>query len=295
VWSSRADAAMRDSRSSCDPQGGCSTTSHRRARSSARRTREPHGDRRRPSAHGPVDGRTTRRALARKLRQPREPTFPGNTAAAAPVSVVAATPEAREQLVARGLLAIESAARGRGQATTLIALFAQSAPWWDGEINARLLEQALSHSPVRGPARLLLATLAALANESGVADELSTEDLCHAAGLANSTYRRARSALLASGEVELVEDGGGRGRMNCWRVLVAAGEPQSTAPVRRARGRAPVPDQPPLLSPVRSERTAAVASQPRVAGARPRVEKGPALSRVTDRKGPEYRDERVRS
>ena len=90
----------------------------------------------------------------------------------------------------------------------------------------------LSHSPLRGPARLLLATLAALADESGVVDELSTDELCRAAGLANSTYRRARTALLACGEVELVDDGGGRGRMNRWRVVAAAGG-LSTAPVRR--------------------------------------------------------------
>ena len=212
--------------------------------------------------------------------------FPGNAAAAARAGLGRSRYlEAREQLVARGLLAIESAGRGRGQATTLITLFAQSGPWWDGEINARLLEQALSRSPVRGPARLLLATLAALAKESGVVDELSTDNLCRAAGLANSTYRRARSALLASGEVELVEDGGGRGRMNRWRVLAAAGG-QSTAPGRRPRRRAPVPGQPPLLSPVRSKPTAAVAARPRVPGAPAGGEKGPNLSGATDRKGP---------
>ncbi len=212
--------------------------------------------------------------------------FPGNAAAEARAGLGRSRYlEAREHLVARGLLAIESAGRGRGQATTLITLFAQSGPWWDGEINALLLEQVLSISPVRGPARLLLATLAALANESGVVDELSTDDLCRAAGLANSTYRRARSALLACGEVELVDDGGGRGRMNRWRVVAAAGG-QSTAPGRGPRRQAPVPGQPPLLSPVRSEPTAAVASQPQVAGAPARAEKGPNVSGVTERKGP---------
>jgi hypothetical protein len=146
-----------------------------------------------------------------------ERAFPGNAAAAARAGLGRSRYlEAREQLVARGVVAIEEAGRGRGQATTLIALFAQSGPWWDGEINALLLEQVLSHSSVRGPARLLLATLAALADESGLVAELPTDDLCRAAGLANSTYRRARTALLASGEVELVNDGGGRGRMNRW-------------------------------------------------------------------------------
>jgi hypothetical protein len=165
-----------------------------------------------------------------------EPAFPRNAAAAARAGLGRSRYlEAREQLVARGLVAIEEAGRGRSQATTLIALFAQSGPWWDGEINAGLLEQVLSHSVVRGAARLLLATLAALADESGVVDELSTGELSRAAGLANSTYRRARNALLASGEVELVDDGGGRGRVNRWRVLVAASglTPSSARPRRR--------------------------------------------------------------
>ena len=155
-----------------------------------------------------------------------------------------------------------------------------------------------SRSPLRGPARLLLATLAAFANESGVVEELSTDELCRAAGLANSTYRRARSALLACGEVELVEDGGGRGRMNRWRVVVAAGG-QSTAPVRRPRRRAPVPGQPPLLSPVQSEPAAAVASQRRVA-ARParcgrRVPCGTLRRRRSHRRAPAgHRLEQIR-
>jgi hypothetical protein len=168
----------------------------------------------------------------------------------------------------------------------LIVLFAQSGPWWDGEINARLLEHVLNRSPVRGPARLLLATLAALGDESGAVDELSTDELCRAAGLANSTYRRARTALLASGEVELVDDGGGRGRMNRWRVLAAAGG-LTTPSVRPRRRRAPPPGQPPLLSPMHSEPTPAVASQPLVAGTRAHAEKGPDLSGVSERKGPD--------
>ena len=120
--------------------------------------------------------------------------FPGNAAAAARAGLGRSRYlQAREQLVARGLVAIESAGRGRGQAATLIALFAQSGPWWEGEINARLLEQVLTRSPVRGPARLLLVTLAALADESGMVNELSTSELCHAAGPANSTYRHVRT------------------------------------------------------------------------------------------------------
>ena len=216
-----------------------------------------------------------------------ERAFPGNAAAAARAGLGRSRYlEAREQLVSRRLVAIEETGRGRGQATTLIALFAQSGPWWDREINARLLEHVLSRSSVRGPARLLLATLAALADESGSVDELSTDDLCRAAGLANSTYRRARAALLASGEVELIDGGGGRGRMNRWRVLAPA-DGLTTSSVRPRRQGAPTTGQPPLRSPVRSEPTTAVASQPRVAAAPADAEKGPDLSGVTDRKGPE--------
>ena len=37
-----------------------------------------------------------------------------------------------------------------------------------------------------------------------------------AAGMADSSYRRARAALMASGELTLVTAGGGRARTNAW-------------------------------------------------------------------------------
>lgn len=213
--------------------------------------------------------------------------FPGNAAAAARAGLGRSRyVEARDQLVARGLVAIESTGRGRGRSTTLIILFATSGPWWDGEINAGLLERVLSHSAARGPGRLLLATLAALADESGLVHELSTDELCQAAGLANSTYRRARTAVLASAEVELVDDGGGRGRMNHWRVL-SAPDGLATPSARPSRRRAPPPGQPPLLAPVRCEQAPAVLPQPRIADHAGQAEKGPDLSGVPDRKGPD--------
>ena len=74
-----------------------------------------------------------------------ERTLPGNAAAAARAGLGRSRYlEARDRLVARGLFAIEEIGRGRGQATTLIVLFAQSGPWWDGDINAALLEHVLS-------------------------------------------------------------------------------------------------------------------------------------------------------
>ena len=101
--------------------------------------------------------------------------------------------QAREQLVARGLVAVDERVTGRGRASTVTLLFADAGPWWDGDINVELFEAVLTYSPARGPERLLLATMAALADERGEVCDLSTEQLCAAAGIADRTYRRARS------------------------------------------------------------------------------------------------------
>src|SRR6478672_7767702 len=82
---------------------------------------------------------------------------------------------ARDQLVARGLVAVEERVTGRGRASTLTLLFADAGPWWDGDVNVELFEAVLTYSPVRGPERLLLATMAALADERGDVCDLSTE------------------------------------------------------------------------------------------------------------------------
>jgi hypothetical protein len=71
-------------------------------------------------------------------------------------------------------------------------------------------------TPASAGQRLLLATLAALADEELTVTCASTEELRAAAGLADSTYRRARAALMASGELTLVTMGGGRARTNGW-------------------------------------------------------------------------------
>ena len=65
--------------------------------------------------------------------------------------------EARELLERRGLVVVEQAATGRGRASTLWLPFAETGPWWDGDINAELFETALSYSRAKGAARLLLA------------------------------------------------------------------------------------------------------------------------------------------
>lgn len=73
--------------------------------------------------------------------------------------------EAREQLVHRGLVVVEQASKGRGRSSTLGLRFAHEGPWWEGEINAELFETALAFSVSRGPARLLVAAMAALAGQ----------------------------------------------------------------------------------------------------------------------------------
>jgi hypothetical protein len=130
--------------------------------------------------------------------------------------------------VRRGLVGVEDAATDRGRASTLGLRFADEGPWCEGEINAPLFEAALAYSRARGPARLLLATMTALANEERVVEDLTTAQLCSAAGLADRTYRRARQALLASGELVLLSGVGGRGNANRWEISdprLLAGEP----------------------------------------------------------------------
>ena len=144
--------------------------------------------------------------------------------------------EAREQLVRRGLVIVEEAATGRGRSSTLALRFANEGPWYEGEINAGLFEAVLGYSSARGPARVLLAAMAALADGECVVEDLSTEQLCAAAGLADRTYRRARQALLASGELILLSGVGGRGNTNRWQVpdpRLVAGEPRRPSSGRR--------------------------------------------------------------
>jgi hypothetical protein len=136
--------------------------------------------------------------------------------------------QAREQLVARGLVTVDERTTGRGRASTGTLVFADSGPWWDGDINVELFEAVLCYTRTRGPARLLLATMAAVADEEGVVRDLSTEQLCAGAGIADRTYRRARAALLASNSIELVNGVGGRGNTNVWMVRDPRGDASSS-------------------------------------------------------------------
>ena len=169
--------------------------------------------------------------------------------------------QAREKLVTRGLLGVDERATGRGRASTVTLLFADTGPWWDGDINVELFEAVLGYSRVRGPERLLLATMAAVADEDGAVRDLSTDQLCAAAGIADRTYRRARTALLASGSIELVNGVGGRGNTNVWMVrdprelgdAVRSRVPRRVAPPAGAR---------PLIASAGSPGAAAQVQQP---------------------------------
>jgi hypothetical protein len=131
---------------------------------------------------------------------------------------------ARDGLVERGLVVVEERGGGRGKSPVLAVVFARTGPWFDGEINAALFEAVLGFSRARGAARLLLATLAAFADNELVVAGLATDEIRTAAGMADSTYRRARAALLTSGELVLDTPGGGRARTNHWMLRDPGGE-----------------------------------------------------------------------
>jgi hypothetical protein len=125
---------------------------------------------------------------------------------------------ARAGLEQRELILVEAPGGGRGNSPLVALRFAERGPWFDGEINARLFERTLGYTRASGAARLLLGTLAALADDAGQVADLSTDDLRAATGMADSTYRHAQRALRAAGELSLLAAGGGRGRKNRWQL-----------------------------------------------------------------------------
>jgi hypothetical protein len=156
---------------------------------------------------------------------------------------------ARAVLVQRGLVVVEQAA-GPPAGAVMRLRFAEDGPSVERDINAGLFEAVLARSSVTGAARALLATLAALADEDGCVEGLSSEEICEASGLSDRTYRRARGELLDGGEITLEAAGGGRSRRNRWRVRdprTAAG-----AGVRAATPSRPLSgSQMPLMAAVR--------------------------------------------
>jgi hypothetical protein len=165
----------------------------------------------------------------------------------------------RDRLIRRGLVVVEEAASGRGRASTLALPFVAHGPWWDGEINAELFEAVLSRSRARGAARLVLAAMAALADERGIVRGLSGIELCAAAGVDDHTYRRARKELLESGELVLVHRACGRGNTNVWELrppgVVAAAAQAGGRPGAWCRLRGRVRCSLPSLAPLRATPT----------------------------------------
>jgi DnaA N-terminal domain len=190
---------------------------------------------------------------------------------------------AREGLARRGLVEVDEPGGGRGRSPIVSLLFAESGPWCAAEVNPGLVEAVLSYSRARGSARVLLATLAAVADQHGAVAELSADEIRAAAGMADSTYRRARATLLDSGELVLTAAGGGRARTNHWTIP----DPRTInpEPIATARPRsAPSPGARPLVAPARAPQPASedqpdlpVAAGETAAGER----KGPGLTGVS--------------
>jgi hypothetical protein len=198
---------------------------------------------------------------------------------------------ARNQLLSRGLVERIDAGGGRGRSTTLLLRFVAGRRL-DASVNAELFEAVLTHSRAIGPSRLLLAAIAALADAEGQLDGITAGELRELAGVAESTYRRARKSLIASGELELVRGIGGRGNTNCWRIpdpRPNESRPSRAGPAQRSAIRGPTR---PLLAVTRTKVDASPTSSPgRAAAATPTVEgdeaviKGAQEWTVSDVKG----------
>jgi hypothetical protein len=206
----------------------------------------------------------------------------------------------RDRLVQRGLVVVEHAASGRGRASTVALPFATEGPWWEGDINAELFEAVLSRSRARGPARLVLAAMSAVADESGIVRALSGIELRAAAGVDDHSYRRACKQLLESGELVLVHRGCGRGNTNVWEVRSPGVVPAAARDGRRPQRVAPPAGARPLLAAVATSAAdeidaAGRASEDSVGqgdGADGRVagaENRPALTRGSEPNGGQYR------
>jgi hypothetical protein len=191
--------------------------------------------------------------------------FPGATAAAQRAGLSRSRYlQARGRLVRRGLVVVEAEASRRGRSSTLLLAFAKAGPWWESEVNVELLEAVLDYSAATGVARLLLAAMAAIADADGAVQDFTTEQISAAAGIAAKSYPRARTELLGSGELVLVNGVGGRGNTNDW--VVADPRAQNGAVAQRAPRRvAPQPGARPLVGVAGSPAGAGVADASTVA------------------------------
>jgi hypothetical protein len=189
--------------------------------------------------------------------------WPGNPAAATRAGLSRSRYlHARDLLARRGLIGVADRGGGRGRSTTIALAFADQGPWFDGDINAELFEAVLSCSPVRGSTRLMLGAMAAIANSEREVSVITTDEIRGGAGLADSTYRRARTSLLESGDLVLERGGGGRGKTNVWRIR----DPHELAhqPARLlTRRAAPMPGARPLVAALPAPAVAANPAQSR--------------------------------
>jgi hypothetical protein len=183
---------------------------------------------------------------------------------------------ARDLLQKRGLVVIEESGGGRGNSPVIALVFAQTGPWLEGQINAPLFEAVLGRSRAKGSAKLLLGALAALADaELAVADR-TTEEIRSVTGMADSTYRRARAALLASGELLLETAGGGRAKTNQWLLR----DPRGADPLTARTRVAPSTTARPLIATAKPP-TAVAASGDTVPEGPAEPGKGPELTGVS--------------
>ncbi len=176
---------------------------------------------------------------------PEQHAWPGHNLAAARAGLSRSSYlEARVRLDRRGVICAVPARGGRGHKGEVILAFARTGPRWDARINPGLFEAVLSYSRAVGSPRLLLATLAALADDHGTVAELTTAEIRQACGLSDGAYRRARAAVLAGGEA-LATGTGGRGNTNRWQLA----DPRRQQPAPPTRHRVPPPaGARPLLS-----------------------------------------------
>lgn len=189
---------------------------------------------------------------------------------------------ARDGLRRRGLIEIEEPGGGRGNSPTVVLLFAERGPRFEGYVNASLFDATLGYSRSRGSARLLLATLAALANDDLEVVGLATEEIRAAAGMADSTYRRACTALLAGGELVLEVAGGGRGKTNRWQLRDPCSG--SATPVTASRGRVgPRAGDRPLIAAAKGPRSSGVSGRNPAQHRTVAAENGPGSSGVCTR------------
>ena len=198
------------------------------------RSRESRGDRSRARPHRSIDWRAPcRMSLASFANRDdaRGPGIPAGSGAGRPRS--SRYLEVARAARRRGLLEIEMPGRARtGDARS--SSCSRSPVRGTRARSTRTARSRAQLQPGPRAARLLLAALAALADETGVVDELSTDELCRAAGLANSTYRRARRRCSPPARSRSTTTAAAAGGRVAGGLATASGSPTSPVSDRTA-------------------------------------------------------------